>query len=133
MMPGMHERIERLAGVQNVDVVPRGHIRIKTTFLYPDESSVDVFLVNNPDRLRLSDLGQTAMACAVTGRAVMDHATTSGVERVGGTLEKEVDDTDESIASGISVLARACVSMAELADGNRKQRRARAARARSRR
>jgi hypothetical protein len=114
--PTTHDLCKRIARlsvfVKNVDIVPRGHIRIETTFLYPDGSTVDVFLVNDPIRLRLSDLAQTAMSYAITDRAVIDRAAARGVERQGGALEMTIDDTDDSIEDGIEVLARACVMAA---------------------
>ena len=47
--------------VEAVDKVPRGHMRVRTGFLYPDGASVDVFLINNQtgNHPHLSDLGQT--------------------------------------------------------------------------
>ena len=45
-----HLDIEHLADelcmVRGKDVVPRGHLRLETKFLYPDRSSVDLFVVN---------------------------------------------------------------------------------------
>lgn len=55
-------RVEGHALVRGVDLVRKGAVRLETAFLYPDGSSVDVFvqeetpLFNKP---KLSDFGQT--------------------------------------------------------------------------
>lgn len=55
----------RLAGnalVRSVDDVPRGPVRIETAFLYPEGSSVDLFVLDScsADSFgRLSDVGET--------------------------------------------------------------------------
>lgn len=55
----------RVAGhsvIRGVDQLPKGHVRLETAFLYPDGSSVDVFVVETAPLLhtvKLSDLGQT--------------------------------------------------------------------------
>jgi hypothetical protein len=52
-----------LSGVsiaEGVDTLPSGHVRIETTFRYPDGTSIEIFVApeNLPYR-RLTDLGQT--------------------------------------------------------------------------
>lgn len=115
--------------VRGVDVVPKGHVRIETGFLYPDGASVDVFLVNDPREplqapSRLSDLGQTmgfllnhdVKPWTSKKRRVQleDAISLYGVEMVGGSLEKKITDKPRSLEEAIILLGQSCVRMADL-------------------
>ena len=115
--------------VRSVDVVPKGHIRIETGFLYPDGASVDVFLVDDLRQpllspSRLSDLGQTIGFLlhhdvkpwtSKKRRMQLEEAISLyGVELVGGSLDKRITDTQGSLRDGIILLGQACVRMADM-------------------
>ncbi|HWN68210.1 MAG TPA: DUF1828 domain-containing protein [Haliangium sp.] len=119
--------------VRTIDVVPRGHIRIMTGLLYPDGSSVDVFIVNDTTAsptggqpvqpLRLSDLGQTvAWLLDVGVRPWLSKKRQAFVEDVlrlydvrqgGGELTLDARP-GEDLAVGILRLAQACIRVADL-------------------
>ncbi len=110
-------------------MLPKGHIRIQTGFLYPDGSSVDVFVVDEPSApllppMRLSDLGQT-MAFLLDHdvqpwtskkrRTQLEQAIDLyGASLRGGALELPVTPTDDSLQEGIVLLGQACVRMSDL-------------------
>lgn len=112
--------------VRDIDRVPRGHLRLETGFLYPDGSSVDVFLVEGRDlfdKILLSDLGQTAswlLAVQVKPwlsqkrKAFLEDAIRLyGVRQEGGALELPLASLGE-LAEGVSRLGQACVRVADL-------------------
>lgn len=114
--------------VKTVDILPKGHIRIQTGFLYPDGSSVDVFIVNDPREpllppSKLSDLGQT-MAFLLNHdvkpwsskkrRVQLEEAVSLyGVNLAGGALEKPISNTQESLSQAILLLGQACLRMSD--------------------
>jgi hypothetical protein len=58
------QSIGQNALIEDVDTVPKGHIRIATGFLYPDGSSIDVFIekpktTTAPQSPKLTDFGGT--------------------------------------------------------------------------
>jgi len=112
--------------VRGIDRVPKGHVRLETGFLYPDGSSVDVFLVEHSPLLRglkLSDLGQTMSwlldvqvkpwLSKKRQRFVEDALRLYGVELVGGALERPLDSMAE-LLEGVVKLGQACVRVADL-------------------
>lgn len=130
-MIDMQEVKNRVKGhnlVVGVDSLPRGHVRLETPFLYPDGSSVDVFLVEDenepllPSR-KLSDLGQThswlldvqvrPWLSKKRQRFVEDALRLHGVEQQGGALERRLDSLDD-LMDGIVHLGQACVRVADL-------------------
>ena len=63
----VRERVRDHSIVHGVERTDRGHLRIETGFLYPEGSSVDLFLPSDdmmtddgPGGVRLSDLGHGA-------------------------------------------------------------------------
>jgi hypothetical protein len=115
--------------VRGVDLLPKGHLRIETRFLYPDGSSVDVFLVDDPRQpllppSRLSDLGQTMSFLlnhelkpwtSKKRKIQLEEAISLyGVELVGGALERPIADTQDALKEGIVLLGQACVRMSDL-------------------
>jgi len=130
-MQGASELTARLAAhplVRGVDVLPRGHLRVETPFLYPDGSSVDVFIVDDAPLLpphRLSDLGQTtdfllhhAVKPWTTKKRRLqleDAIALHGARLAGGALELEFRaDDPASLDDGIVRLAQACLRMSDL-------------------
>jgi hypothetical protein len=119
----------RVAGhglVCAVDQVPRGHIRLETALLYPDGSSIDVFLVEDSPLLRelkLSDLGQTTSwlldvqvkpwLSKKRQRLLEDALRIYDVKQVGGALEQSLDSLDH-LVEGVIRLGQACVRVAGL-------------------
>ena len=132
----LKERVPKLCMVKSVDVVPKGHLRIETGFLYPDGSSVDVFLVNDPREpllpaSKVSDLGQTLAFLldhdvkprgSKKRQAQLETAISLyGVSLAGGALEKSISDTQDSLGEAIILLGQACVRMADLVYTKRMQ------------
>ncbi len=123
------KKLPEFCMVRAVDKLPRGHVRIQTGFLYPDGSSVDVFIVDDPSQpllpaSRISDLGQTMDFLlhhdvkpwtSQKRKAQLESAISLyGVELEGGALVKPIIDTDSSLREGIILLGQACVRMADL-------------------
>ena len=119
-------RTEGHALVRDVGVLPRGHVRLETGFLYPDGSSVDVFLVEVSPLLRtlkLSDLGQTTSwlldvqvkpwLSKKRQRFIEDALRIYGVDQVGGALELPLASLD-GLVEGVVKLGQACVRVADL-------------------
>lgn len=119
-----------LCMVQGVDRVPRGHLRIETGFLYPDGSSIDVFVVDDRDApllppRKLSDLGQTMEFLFNHGlkpwtskkrRTQLEDAVSLYQARlVGGALEYELSGLERAdLQQGIVRLGQACLRVSDL-------------------
>jgi hypothetical protein len=119
----------RLAGhsvVQAVERIEKGHVRIETRFLYPEGSSVDLFIPRDETlfpQVRLSDLGHTMQwLLDVQVRPwlskkrqafVEDVLQLYGVAQEGGALALKLASLDE-IVPGIVRLGQACVRIADL-------------------
>lgn len=111
--------------IHEVGRVPRGHIRLETAFLYPDGTSVEVYLVQNSAAgpLRLSDLGQTTAwlldlqikpwLSKRRQALAEDVIQTLGVQQSGGALELPLESLD-TLMSGVVRLAQACIRIADL-------------------
>lgn len=119
--------------VREIDVVPKGHIRILTGLLYPDGANVDVFIVNDspviPARatpaksLRLSDFGQTITWLLDVGvrpwqskkrqALIEDVLRLYDVQQDGGELLLDLKPGDD-LTVGILRLAQACIRVADL-------------------
>ena len=131
-MPNIND-IERLANdlcmVRGMDVVPRGHLRLETKFLYPDRSSVDLFVVNGTQQQflaapTLSDLGQTTSWLADVQvrpwqskkrqRFLEDAIYVLGVRQNGGALETEFAPNHQELEDAVIRLGQACVRVADL-------------------
>lgn len=132
-MPKIHD-IELLADalcmVRARDVVPRGHLRLETKFLYPDRSSVDVFVVNGTQQQLLSpspvlsDLGQTTSWLAdlqvkpwqskKRQRLLDDAIYVLGVKQNGGALETTFEPNHQDLEDAVIRLGQACVRVADL-------------------
>ena len=125
----LKEIVERVNGhsiVRNVDQLPKGHVRLETMFLYPDGSSVDVF-VPDTDSLfpltTLTDLGQTTewlMNVQVKPwmskkrqRLLEDAIRLYGVKLEGGALETALPSLD-GLMDSVVRLGQACVRVADL-------------------
>ena len=89
--------------VLSVDVVPKGHIRLETAFVYPDGGSIDLFLRCDRPTLTLSDLGQTA--------TMLSHLWDMNMEC--DILEMELNSLDDLLA-GLEKLGR---EAARITDG----------------
>ena len=112
--------------VRSIDQVRKGALRLETAFLYPDGSSVDVFLVEDDPlfpKLKLSDFGQTTSwlldvqvkpwLSKKRQRFVEDALRTYGVEQVGGALELPLRGLD-GLVEGVVKLGQACIRVADL-------------------
>jgi hypothetical protein len=114
--------------VREVDQIPRGHVRIETGLVYPDGTSVEVFLVEDPTTpllrgRKLSDLGQT-MAWLLTvnikpwlskkRRAFLDDVLRLyGAGLNGGALELNLQPSDP-LPDAVLRLSQACVRASDL-------------------
>jgi hypothetical protein len=121
---------DKLCMVRSKDWVPRGHLRFETKFLYPDRSSVDLFVVNDtqqqllPGSPVLSDLGQTTAWLADVQvrpwqskkrqRFLEDAIYVLGVRQSGGALETEFAPNHQDLEDAIIRLGQACVRVADL-------------------
>jgi len=119
----------RVAGhalVRSTDVARRGGVRLETAFLYPDGSSVDVFLRDDKPlfgSLKLTDLGQTTSwlldvqvkpwLSKKRQRFVEDALRLHGVHQIGGALELPIASLD-ALIDGVVRLGQACVRVADL-------------------
>jgi hypothetical protein len=132
-MPNIQE-IELFANdlcmVRSKDVVPKGHLRFETKFLYPDRSSVDLFVVNAaqqklmPGLPVLSDLGQTTAWLADVQvrpwqskkrqRFLDDAIYILDVRQNGGALETVFAPNHQGLEDAIIRLGQACVRVADL-------------------
>jgi len=115
--------------VRKADLLPRGHIRIETSFLYPDGSNVDLFVVNDPGNplfppTRLTDFGHTLTFLlnhevrpwtSAKRRAQLEDAVSLyGVELAGGALVKPIADVATDLREGVILLGQACIRMSDL-------------------
>jgi hypothetical protein len=113
--------------VRAVDQLPRGHVRFETEFLYPDRSSVDLFLVQEEPLLaprKLSDLGQTLSWLSdllvkpwlsKSRQALLEGALLAcGARQEGGALELSIESVEHDLLPGIVLLGQACVRVADL-------------------
>lgn len=112
--------------IRGIDQLPKGHVRLETGFLYPDGSSVDVFLVDEApllQTLKLSDLGQTMSwlldvqvkpwLSKKRQRFVEDALRIYGVKQSGGALEAPVASMNDLVEAVVK-LGQACVRVADL-------------------
>ncbi|MEY4511273.1 MAG: hypothetical protein RLZZ450_3395 [Pseudomonadota bacterium] len=124
----IEKRVQGHGLVRGVDQLPRGHVRLETAFLYPDGSSIDVFLKHEASQpllpaTTLSDLGQTTtwlMDLQVKPwlskkrqRIVEDVLRVHAVRQVGGALEIEMGSYDE-LLDDVVRLGQACARVADL-------------------
>lgn len=122
------EEIRRQAAghslVREIGFVPKGHLRVETGFVYPDGTSIEVFVVDSGNgRLKLSDLGQTSSwllhlqikpwLSKKREAMLSDALALHGVSQVGGALEYPLD-TAGSFADGVVRLSQACLRAADL-------------------
>lgn len=112
--------------VRAVDQLPTGPVRFETTFLYPEGSSIDLFLLEDGALLpatRLSDLGNTMAwlhdvqvkpwLSKKRQQFLGDALRTLGVTQRGGALELPIAGTDVLVA-GIVRLGQACIRTTDL-------------------
>ncbi len=113
--------------VRDVDVLPRGHIRLETRFSYPDRSSIDLFIKNplqTGGKLVLSDMGQTTnwlsdllirpWQSKKRTRFVEDVLATLDIRQANGTLETDFEETHDSLMDATVRLGQGCVRVADL-------------------
>ncbi len=121
------EILGRNALVENIDSVPKGHIRIETGFLYPDGSSIDVFLENHPNMLsvtrpKLTDFGGTWAWLQTLDMRLNKSPTQKlffnkimeiyGCRLNGSSIELELNDLTD-LPMGIMKLGQACLRTAD--------------------
>lgn len=122
----IRQRVEGHAIIRGVDQLPKGHVRLETAFLYPDGSSIDVFVPNTEPLFppsKLSDLGQTTawlMDMQVKPwmskkrqQLLEDAISLYGVRLEGGALETALPSLDE-LVEGVVRLGQACIRVADL-------------------
>lgn len=109
--------------VRGQDTLAKGHVRLETAFLYPDGSSIDVFVVEEGSQQKLSDLGQTTSwlldmqvrpwLSKKRQRLVEDALRIYGVQQSGGALELPLPAI-EQIMEHVVTLGQACVRVADI-------------------
>ena len=109
--------------VKEVATLPRGHIRMETGFLYPDGTSIEVYLLADAPPYRLSDLGQTTAwllnlqvkpwLSKKRQTLLEDAIRTYAVRQSGGALELELGSIGE-LMNGVVRLGQACLRVADL-------------------
>jgi len=113
--------------IRGIDRLPRGHIRLETAFLYPDGSSVDLFVrAQEPSlfpAITLSDLGQTLTwlldlqiqphRSKRRQQLLADALELFDVHLVGGALEATIAPPSQ-LLDGVIRLGQACVRVADL-------------------
>ena len=122
----IRRRLEGHGLVRDVDLTRRGAVRLETAFLYPDGSSIDVFVKEEDPlfkKLRLSDLGQTTSwlldvqvrpwLSKTRQRFLEDALRLYGVQQVGGALEYPLESPDD-LLDGVVRLGQACVRVSDL-------------------
>ncbi|MGB4057418.1 MAG: DUF1828 domain-containing protein [Alphaproteobacteria bacterium] len=124
------KKLEHSALVENIDALPKGHIRIATGFLYPDGSSIDVFLpqlgngvLPNLHKPHLTDFGNTSSWLQnfemKPNRTISQKTWFNRILELyrcrlnGAALECELENLDD-ISSGIVRLGQACLRTADL-------------------
>ena len=124
----IEKRVAGHALVRGVDRLPRGHIRLETAFLYPDGSSIDVFVKDQASEPllpshTLSDLGQTTSwlldmqvkpwQSKKRQQIVLDILKVHGVKQEGGAFEIAMRNYDE-LMDDVVRLGQACARVADL-------------------
>ncbi len=114
--------------VRSIDELEKGgHVRLETAFVYPDGSSIDLFLENRDPLLPtevLSDFGQTTSwlldvqvkpwLSKKRQRIVQDALRIYGVTQHGGALEASVSPDLQDLAGALMRLGQACIRVADL-------------------
>jgi Domain of unknown function DUF1828 len=128
----VRSHLKSRALVVDVDELPKGHIRIETTFKYPDGGSIELFVVSPrpsppklfvvPPRL-LTDLGQTTAwlldlqikpwLSKKRQAMVEDVLHVHRVRQNGGAFEVDLASLDE-LESKVLALAQVCLRVADL-------------------
>ena len=114
--------------VEDIDLLPKGHVRISTAFRYPDGSSVDVFVANRSGfqsevkSMTLTDFGNTflwldqmdirPLRSARRRRLTLDILETYGIEHSKGVLSCNI--APQELAIGVIRLGQACIRVADL-------------------
>jgi len=115
--------------VRGVDQLARGHVRLETAFIYPDGSSIDVFIKEEraapllPAHHILSDLGQTTTwlldmqvkpwLSKKRQQILEDILRVHGVKQHGGAFELEMNGYD-TLISDVVRLGQTCARIADL-------------------
>lgn len=120
------QRVENHSIVKDVTETELGHVRIETSFLYPEGSYVDLYVPHDHSlfkQLKLSDLGQTMQwlldvqvrpwLSKKRQRFVEDVMHIYGAEQRGGVLELELPSLD-GLVDGVVRLGQACVRVTDL-------------------
>ena len=119
--------------ILSTDRTPRGHTRFETGMIYPDGTSIEVFLPREPDLiekggLRLTDFGQTMdWLLNIPVRPWLSKKRQTqleqaiklyGVVQSGGELVLPLKSLDE-VATGVLRLAQACLRVSDLSFSKR--------------
>lgn len=126
------DQIEKAVGhtalITGIDTVPKGHIRIETGFLYPDGSSIDVFLQQEtgfPEFAmpKLTDFGNTwSWLQNLEMKPNRSPAQKLYFSRIlelyrctfeGAAIEHRIESLD-NISTGIIQIGQACLRTADL-------------------
>lgn len=115
--------------IRGAEKLPNGHVRMETSFLYPDGGSIDVFVPAEDGPLlalapKLTDFGQTTSWLSDVQvkpwlskkrqRLLEDAIRVLGVRQDGGALELDLPDGNQ-IIDGVVRLGQACIRVADLA------------------
>jgi len=121
----VRQRLDGHGIVESIEDTPQGHIRIETAFLYPEGSSIALFVPAGDllvPELKLSDLGETMSGLLdVQVRPwlskkrhgfIEDVVTLFGVQRNGGAFELPIEP--DELVQGVIRLGQTCVRVADL-------------------
>jgi hypothetical protein len=120
-----------LCMVQGTDVLAKGHVRLETKFVYPDGTSVDLFIARPVQPMLfvrephiLTDFAQTTSWLADVQvqpwkskkrQAFLDEVlAVLDVQQNGGALEARFSATHDSLESAVIRLGQSCVRVADL-------------------
>ena len=119
--------LKRTSLIKEADLIKNSHVRMETGFLYPDGSSVDIFIKNDHDLFKnidvvLTDFGNSISWLNMIGidpfksqkksGILKNIFETYGIREEGGCLECRINI--DSVAEGIVRLGQACLRVADL-------------------
>ncbi|GAB4196373.1 MAG: hypothetical protein OHK0013_03550 [Sandaracinaceae bacterium] len=123
----VRRQLEGSSLVRGIDQLEKGHVRLETSFLYPDGASIDLFLENRDPLLPaevLSDFGQTMSwlldvqvkpwMSKKRQRFLEDALRIYDVKQQGGALETKLTPDLTNLVDAVVRLGQACVRVADL-------------------
>jgi hypothetical protein len=123
-------RVEPSSLIMAIDTIKNGHIRIQTTFQYPETSYIDVYIKQNPQpplpsldtqKVTLTDFAGSLMFlmdCQINPRSPSNRKRMEHIKESYGVVFREgaieCDVSLDSLIEGIIRLAQACLLFTSL-------------------